>query len=386
MATLDDLPSLPSAPDLSLDDLVPVFDLSDRRSPKKITIGQLGDLIGGSELLSVSTNADKLITDPAIGDIAWIYDEAGRIEQFTGAKSDPNKFFVSGVGPIVVDGVTYTGSANGYFLGSGGSLGYYEDTSSLFQANGGIWEIQVDVDGASAYAVTHTASAPATYHWEVETWIPAADVETEILQSNFAQYDNSGVVLSNPWGGDQLVAVPFMQMLGGKPYYQIIGNAFEGAIYYEEGRWIVSGDAFWYSELTDAVFPWQAGSFTIDDDFLSYGYPFILSDLARSPAATDDNWAVLKNTVELLVWNYSGADVTINNVVCPDVTDQYVGWVDPISIGGCVFGGDISLVAFRTNNYQGEQLINNDLDIQLGSVFTLPYAVQSRDSVYIDIG
>jgi hypothetical protein len=60
MATLDDINTLPDARFLSLDDMIVIAEQDDRRSPKKISVGQLKTLIVGNPArgqISVQNNS-----------------------------------------------------------------------------------------------------------------------------------------------------------------------------------------------------------------------------------------------------------------------------------------------------------------------------------------
>ena len=46
---------------------------------------------------------------------------------------------------------------------------------------------------------------------------------------------------------------------------------------------------------------------------------------------SNDNWIVLKNTINLFINNRSNTQVNVNGITCPSFVTTNVGWVDPIS-------------------------------------------------------
>lgn len=126
--SLQDLPTYPPIGSLSTDDLIPVIDNSDRRSPKKATVAQIVNIAAGAdvsafddritdledvaqdELADVESNADKLASNPFFGELYRITDEANRIERFVGGAT--NGFSITNVGsaePLSVTGYGPTG-------------------------------------------------------------------------------------------------------------------------------------------------------------------------------------------------------------------------------------------------------------------------------------
>jgi hypothetical protein len=111
MATLDDIPSLPSSLSLSLDDLVAVYDMADRRSPKKAALSEIADLLGEeTPATPLDTNSDKLLYAATPGEVVEITEEGGRIEMFLGGDaSDDDRWAV--LVPTIALSVVYAEGA-----------------------------------------------------------------------------------------------------------------------------------------------------------------------------------------------------------------------------------------------------------------------------------
>jgi hypothetical protein len=264
MATLDDIPSLPSSIGLSLDDLVAVYDLADRRSPKKASLSEIASLLvqeagivtegdidaldaridaleAGSEATLLETNADKLAYSPTLGELVEITDEAGRIERYIGGDA-----------------------ISGFFLTNVGSDDYP------------LAVINQPTDSTKAYF-----GQPAPYDYWYADW----DVNTPDEWSLTNSDDN--VI----WSSDEDVDSP----LDVVTWTKVFEEPDEEAPIYPE-----------------------------------------TPTLVEAPAANQDNWEVLRNTVALYInWAEGAGATTINGIAFDGESSEtgvFVGWVDPLEI------------------------------------------------------
>jgi hypothetical protein len=306
MATFDDLPTLPESGNLSLDDLIGVVDLSDRRSPKKVSLSQLAGLIaGGANFTPIETDLDKLLYDAAVGETVCIYDEGDRIEMFTGAKllpSDNSAILISGIDVVV---------------GPFGAVSVIND-------------VPIVAGGA--------------------------------LNGKLSYSDTQDVGIAIVWYAD-------------------------GGDYAESPCWVITYDGWVAISFSDVDYPWLASGWDWVDnpyiDPLDFPEPTNPPVITRAPAANNDNWVVLENTVALTVYNATGSAITINGVECAPSEDTYVGWVDPLNIP-CAFGFAAVLTAYR-NMPSGNETTGIYHMLGNPTTLTLPFAARPRDQIYIDL-
>jgi hypothetical protein len=208
MASLDDLPSLPSAVTLSPNDLLPILNLSDRRSPKKISVSQLLDLMddtgaaldadvealdsrvaaleegggGGAEVLYYATDDDKLNGDAELGQVAVITTEGGRVEQFVGVATIE----------VIADDESYIMTQDGEVNG----LPRYRDINNsdntlVFLVDGEDAYWFLEVGGAYSSEITD-AEFPWLADWgETDVTVSVPQQPQQTNQSNWAVLRNT---------------------------------------------------------------------------------------------------------------------------------------------------------------------------------------------------
>jgi len=303
---------------------------------------------------------------------------------------DPSRFFVSGaaVFGFVFGGDTYTVNLSLPYA-RGGGASYIADsfpltgTYGFFDQAAGVWRLLLS---ENAEPLLFTASTPTDYPWEVTTWIPSAGVVGTLTQAHFVQWDNSGVIAPNPWGIAGIPTtclVPF-GVTNGRPLYRSVfsGPQWEGGASYVDGRWLISGDGSWESDLTDAVYPWEyTGNFTNAAPY--EGYLTTFSGLTRNPAANQQKWTVERNTVALTVENgMTTGSITVGGVQIGFGATAFVGWYGPSSIPSAPFSATWQTVALAFNT-AAEQSHAVNHSMSFGAVIAIPYQCADRDSVYL---
>jgi hypothetical protein len=387
MATFDDLPTLPESGNLSLDDLIGVVDLSDRRSPKKVSLSQLSDLINvTADPTPIATDLDKRLSSPSVGEVVNIYGEGSRIEQFLGNLLNPSKFFASGAPVFNFD----TGGdsqyddldLNGYCYDSGSGViqtnATYGPNSSIsyFEGESGAWEWKL---ASGEDPVLYTSTDVCEHVSQVTNWIPNP-VYPELPDAPaFTAWDNSGFTFSiTIFPGYSNPYATLGGIYNGRNTYQDDSINW-GCSYDSDGSegagWYFNADIYQYYSPSNTTYPWQAEDWVFigasEDD------PEVTVVITRAPAANNDNWVVLENTVALTVENSLGISCTVNGVSCPNTEATYVGFVDPHAI--TTAGATLYVTGFATAGFDGAFAFTNPEDANLA----IPIALAPRASVTI---
>ena len=372
MATFDDLPTLPESGNLSLDDLIGVVDLSDRRSPKKVSLSQLSDLINvTADPTPHATDNDKLLSSPTIGEVVVITGEASRIERFVGNLADPTRFFASGA-PVFDfdeegDNEYLNLDLNGYcypymaalaqilqWNAAGDALTYFAGESGAWQ-----WVLNSEPD-----PVLYTSTDVCEHVSQVTNWTPNPTYPELPAAPTLTAWDNSGFILNND--------TPYapVDILNGRIAYADSGG---GTLTYDPNLgWKDVNDVVIGAD--DVVYPWLIEE---PSDPLT----------GPRPAANNDNWVVLRNTVALTAEVAVDGDGggTVNGVRIEEGSSAFVGWVDPLSVPLDLDGNAANIQQYSDTPLGTENSVNlsgyvNGSGPQL---YTLPLAVRPRESVYI---
>jgi hypothetical protein len=193
MSQLSDLPSLPPVQFLSTDDLIPVWDKADNRSPKRATVAEILALGGASAPLSVANDGAKLaLTGITEGQIVVITGEANRIELYRGGTiSDQANWTVLRNTVFLV--VELSGMVDSYQIGGatfndgiGGNVGWVDPLNLPVFAS---------VLGENSYAITLTIDSILNY-----------DDEDYLKVANYSP----GVSYPSPDGGPVTIPMPLL--------------------------------------------------------------------------------------------------------------------------------------------------------------------------------
>ena len=384
MATFDDLPTLPESGNLSLDDLIGVVDLSDRRSPKRVSLSQLSDLINvTADPTPIATDIDKRLSSASIGEVVNIYGEGSRIEQFVGNLADPSKFFIAGFAPFDVVLIEEDPAASimlGGFWEQVEPDRFVNDDTGLSAERDDAespWRLMSEMSAFTLFTASTVTATPQ----EVGSWIPNPLYPelAEVAAPTLTAWDNSGFtfpIAIFPGYVSPPYAVP-AAVYNGRNIYQDSENW--GCGYDPAGSegagWYFNADVYTYYSPSDAAYPWQAEDWVFigasEDD------PEVTVVITRAPAANNDNWVVLENTVALTVDNSLGISCTVNGVSCPNTEATYVGFVDPHAI--TTAGATFYVSGFATAGFDSAFSFTNPEDANLA----IPIALAPRASVTI---
>lgn len=192
----------------------------------------------------------------------------------------------------------------------------------------------------------------------VEQFVPAAGGVTVVMSSFGPGQDSDGNDLDSYSG-------LYVQPMPGSAYINRANNAF-----------INGGPGDWRLRMYNAQevgisstgeYPWSAL-------WTGLSSPQVI----RHDEVNDDNWVVLRNTVNLNIVNYTPGNVIINGIVCGNggaVTN--VGWVDPSSISydGQSNGNYINRITYGIVAWYGTLLLDNNALI---GAFAVPIPLPPR--------
>ena len=312
-----------------------------------------------------ATDNDKLLSSPTIGEVVVITDEASRIERFVGNLADPSKFFIAGFEPVEVEIAESPVELdpNGYYFDP--AVGEYSTASSYFTffADGDpeTYPWKIYYDGYILWTADQIVATPQ----EVTSWTANDDYPEleEVAAPTITAWDNSGFILNND--------TPYapVDILNGRIAYADSGG---GTLTYDPNLgWKDVNDVVIGAD--DVVYPWLIEE---PSDPLT----------GPRPAANNDNWAVLRNTVELTAEVAVEGDGggTVNGVRIEEGSSAFVGWVDPLSVPLDLDGNAANIQQYSNipgaeNNVQLSGYVNGSGP----QLYPLPLAVQPRESVYV---
>jgi hypothetical protein len=282
--------------------------------------------VNSSEITSFDTDALKLESDVKEGVTVRIEAEGGRIEEFTGAASDPNHFFVAGFTPVEIpdDGEGfYSVDLNGYYALQYGSWYNQEFGSSYIDGVRGNWSWYL---ASGDDPILYTSTDEVDYPSQINNWVANPSYPTLPSTVTISPDDNSAACV-----GYTYMFVPVGVSSGRYRYidYDTMYYGSDNSVEFKDG----SEGVGWYYELESVVlysnqttaYPWQAGNWA------TVGNPHAprIHQFTRSPQGNQANWAVKRNIVPLIVENYTGRDLTIEGKTIPTDTMDFVAWVNP---------------------------------------------------------
>ena len=355
-----------------------------------------------NEIYDYFSNEHKFVGTHVIDDLINIYGEGNRIEKFTGAFTDPSKFFTQGEVVEYYDAGednTYSLNLNSYqslFAGDTESvvLGSAVQSGStvVYSLEDDYWVIRIN--GASGY-VLWTASTIVDHPKDVTLWIASEYAPELVSPPIVVMHDNSGFVFS-------LDAIPSFSLVSPyaypETYYSAGRFSYHGnydiinwtCAYDAEGigdsgiGWYFQGDDYIYFSDSTAVYPWEISDWDLiseptvppTEDFLP----------TRAPEANQTNWTVLKNTVALTAEIAVGGDGggTVNGVRIEESQSAFVGWVDPLSVP-LELDGNASYIQQYSDYLVAENSITLSGYVDaVPQLYALPLAVKPRESsVYL---
>lgn len=178
MAQLTDLPNLAPATNLSPDDLVPVWDNFDTRSPKRTTIAEL--LALGA--VTVTDDAAKLaLTGIKTGQVVIIADQGNRVEMYVGGTISAQSSWAVLRNTIQLSVAILSGSGNtvlinGVVVGSTfTSVGWVDPQSIPFAA----------LSNTTLTLVAQT-TARTDQAWTSNSTPPSTSIAVQTTTQNFA--------------------------------------------------------------------------------------------------------------------------------------------------------------------------------------------------------